>query len=65
MFPGPIDTDMTRRFEIPKFPADVIARGAIEGLEAGHENIATDPASADVLATFARDPREIERRFAG
>lgn len=65
VFPGPIDTDMSRHFEIPKTPPDVVARGAIDGIEAGHDDIAADPMSADVLAAFRRDPREIERRFAG
>ena len=64
-FPGPMDTDMTRGFEMPKTPADVVARAVIDGVEHGRDDIAPDPMSADVLATFMRDPREIERRFAG
>ena len=64
-FPGPIDTDMTRGMELVKTsPADV-ARAILDGVEAGHDDIAPDPMSADVLATFQRDPRELERRFAG
>lgn len=64
-FPGPIDTDMIRGFEMPKTsPADV-ANAILDGVAAGHDDIAPDPTSADVLATFVRDPREIERRFAG
>jgi NAD(P)-dependent dehydrogenase (short-subunit alcohol dehydrogenase family) len=65
VLPGPIDTEMTRHFEIPKTPPDVVARGVLEGIEAGQDYIATDPVAVDVLATFLRDPRELERRFAG
>jgi NAD(P)-dependent dehydrogenase (short-subunit alcohol dehydrogenase family) len=64
-FPGPIDTDMTHGMELVKTsPADV-ARAILDGVEAGHDDIAPDPMSADVLATFLRDPRELERQFAG
>jgi NAD(P)-dependent dehydrogenase (short-subunit alcohol dehydrogenase family) len=64
-FPGPIDTDMTRGMELVKIsPADV-ARAILDGVEAGHDDIAPDPMSVDVLATFRRDPRELELQFAG
>jgi NAD(P)-dependent dehydrogenase (short-subunit alcohol dehydrogenase family) len=62
-FPGTIDTDMTKAFEVPKTPPEVIARAILDGVTAGQENIATDPMSSNVLETFARDPREVERRF--
>jgi NAD(P)-dependent dehydrogenase (short-subunit alcohol dehydrogenase family) len=64
-FPGPMDTDMARSFAMPKTPADIVARAVIDGVAGDREDIATDPMSADVLATFARDPGEVARRFAG
>jgi NAD(P)-dependent dehydrogenase (short-subunit alcohol dehydrogenase family) len=64
-FPGPIDTDMTRGLELPKASAADVARGILDGVEAGQDDIAPDPMSADVLATFLRSPRELERSFAG
>jgi NAD(P)-dependent dehydrogenase (short-subunit alcohol dehydrogenase family) len=64
VFPGPIDTDMIRGFDLPKTSAAAVANAILDGVAAGTEDIAPDPMSADVLATFQRDPRAIERRFA-
>ena len=63
-FPGPIDTDMIRSFDMPKTSAADVARGILDGVEAGTEDIAPDAMSASVLATFQRDPRAVERQFA-
>jgi NAD(P)-dependent dehydrogenase (short-subunit alcohol dehydrogenase family) len=65
VFPGPIDTDMIRSFEMAKTGAAEVARAIVEGVASGTEDIAPDPVSIEVLATFARDPRAIERKFAG
>lgn len=63
-FPGPIDTDMIRSFEMPKTSAQDVARAILDGVAAGKDDIAPDSMSSDVLATFERDPRALERRFA-
>jgi short-subunit dehydrogenase len=63
VFPGPIDTDMIRSFEMPKTSAADVAQGILDGVEAGTEDIAPDAMSANVLATFQRDPRALERQF--
>jgi NAD(P)-dependent dehydrogenase (short-subunit alcohol dehydrogenase family) len=63
-FPGVIDTDMSRGFQMPKAAPEAVAAAVLDGVVAGHDDIATDPMSADALETFARDPRELERRFA-
>src|SRR5215510_8812927 len=46
VFPGPIDTDMTRGFEIPKASPESAAVGILDGLEKGEEDIFPDPASS-------------------
>jgi NAD(P)-dependent dehydrogenase (short-subunit alcohol dehydrogenase family) len=43
---GPVDTDMTRGFDIPKFSPESVARGIFDGVENGEEDIFPDPASA-------------------
>jgi NAD(P)-dependent dehydrogenase (short-subunit alcohol dehydrogenase family) len=64
-FPGPIDTDMIRTFEMPKTkPADVAA-AILDGVAAGDDDIFPDPMSRDVGATWQKDPRALEKRFAG
>jgi NAD(P)-dependent dehydrogenase (short-subunit alcohol dehydrogenase family) len=43
---GPVDTDMTRGIDIPKFSPESVARGILDGLENGEEEIFPDPMSA-------------------
>jgi len=64
VFPGPIDTDMIRTFEMTKTSPEDVARAILDGIAAGLDDIAPDPMSAEALATFARDPRAIEHKFA-
>lgn len=45
VMPGPIDTDMVRALDIPKTPADDVARAALDGVERGEEEIFPDPMS--------------------
>jgi hypothetical protein len=45
---GPIDTDMTRGFEIPKASPESAALGIFNGLEKGEEDIFPDPASLSI-----------------
>ena len=45
VFLGPVDTDMTRGFEIPKVSPDSVAVGIFDGLEKGEEDIFPDTAS--------------------
>ena len=43
---GPVDTDMTRGFDIPKASAESVARAIFDGVENGEEDIFPDPMSA-------------------
>ncbi|HEU0029490.1 MAG TPA: SDR family NAD(P)-dependent oxidoreductase [Kofleriaceae bacterium] len=64
-FPGAIDTDMIRSFDMPKTsPADV-ARGILDGVADGTLDIAPDAMALDIMQTFLRDPRELARKLAG
>jgi len=51
---GPVDTDMTRGFDIPKASAESVARAIFGGVENGEEDIFPDPMSAS-LADGWRD----------
>ena len=48
--PGPVDTDMSRGFEIPKASPESVARAILDGVERGDDEIFPDPAS-HALAT--------------
>jgi NAD(P)-dependent dehydrogenase (short-subunit alcohol dehydrogenase family) len=45
---GPVDTDMTRGFDIPKAAPEQVAQAILDGVEAGEEDIFPDPMSASL-----------------
>jgi NAD(P)-dependent dehydrogenase (short-subunit alcohol dehydrogenase family) len=62
---GPVDTDMTRGFEIPKSSPESVARGIFEGVENGEEEIFPDPASASMAESWRSGPaKAMERELA-
>jgi NAD(P)-dependent dehydrogenase (short-subunit alcohol dehydrogenase family) len=65
VFLGPVDTDMSRGFEVPKASAETAARGIVDGLESGDDDIFPDPASQSVAESWRSGPaRVLERQFA-
>jgi NAD(P)-dependent dehydrogenase (short-subunit alcohol dehydrogenase family) len=65
VFLGPIDTDMSRGFEIPKSSAETAARGIFDGLEKGEHDIFPDPASLSIAEGWrAGAAKALERQFA-
>jgi NAD(P)-dependent dehydrogenase (short-subunit alcohol dehydrogenase family) len=62
---GPVDTEMTREFEMPKSSPESVARGIVDGIEREDEEIFPDPMSltmADAWRTGAN--KALERQFA-
>jgi NAD(P)-dependent dehydrogenase (short-subunit alcohol dehydrogenase family) len=49
---GPTDTDMTRDFDVPKAPAESVARAIFDGLENGEEDIFPDPMSQSLAESW-------------
>jgi NAD(P)-dependent dehydrogenase (short-subunit alcohol dehydrogenase family) len=45
---GPVDTDMTRGFDIPKAAPESVAQAILDGVEQGEEDIFPDPVSASM-----------------
>jgi NAD(P)-dependent dehydrogenase (short-subunit alcohol dehydrogenase family) len=64
VFPGPIDTDMIKSFEMPKTSAADVARGLLEGLVRGDDDIFPDPMSMQVGTGWLKAPKEVEKMFA-
>jgi NAD(P)-dependent dehydrogenase (short-subunit alcohol dehydrogenase family) len=61
---GPIDTDMTRGFEIPKASPESAARGIFDGLEAGQVDIFPDPAAQTIAAGWRNSVvKALEQQF--
>jgi NAD(P)-dependent dehydrogenase (short-subunit alcohol dehydrogenase family) len=62
---GPVDTDMTRDFDIPKFPPESVARGILDGFEKGDEEIFPDPMSESLAENWRNgDIKALEHQFA-
>lgn len=63
-YPGPIDTDMIKGFDMPKTsPADV-SKAILDGVEAGDPDIYPDEASRGFSRIWQSDPRALEAKFA-
>lgn len=65
VLPGPIDTDMVRDLDVPKTPPEAVARGILDGIERGEEEIFPDPfAHAMAESWRASAAKELERQNA-
>lgn len=64
IFPGPIDTDMAKGFEMEKASPQSTAENIVAGILAGSEDIFPDPISAELGKLWAADPKQLERQFA-
>lgn len=64
IFPGPIDTDMARSFEMDKASPESTAENIVNGISAGKEDIFPDPMSVQIGEMWAHDPKALERQFA-
>ncbi|HZP05544.1 MAG TPA: SDR family NAD(P)-dependent oxidoreductase [Terracidiphilus sp.] len=65
VFLGPVDTDMTRGFEIPKASPDSVAQGIFAGLERGEEDIFPDPMSQSIAEGWRTGvAKTFERQYA-
>ena len=62
--PGPIDTDMVRDLKMPKADPTDVARGIVEGVARGEEEIFPDPMAREMGALWNRSPKDYERAFA-
>jgi NAD(P)-dependent dehydrogenase (short-subunit alcohol dehydrogenase family) len=62
---GPVDTDMTRDFPIPKSSSVSVARAIFDGVDDEEEDIFPDPTSASIAAAWRGGAtKALEREFA-
>ncbi len=64
IYPGPIDTDMAKDFDMPKTSAKETAENILAGLAAGQEDIFPDAMSSQLGQVYAKDPKALEKQFA-
>jgi NAD(P)-dependent dehydrogenase (short-subunit alcohol dehydrogenase family) len=62
---GPVDTDMTKGFEIPKADPQSVARAIFDGVDEGQEDIFPDPMSQSLAQSWRSGAaKELERQYA-
>jgi len=62
---GPVDTDMTRGFDIPKASPESVARAIFDAVENDEEDIFPDPMSASLADSWRSGPvKALERENA-
>jgi len=65
VFPGPVDTEMSRGFEAPKASPQSVAQAIFNGLQAGEEDIFPDPASQAIAESWRTGAvNALEHQFA-
>ena len=63
--PGPVDTDMSRGFDVPKASPESVARAIFDGVEKGEEDIFPDPMSESMEESWRSGAaKAVERQFA-
>jgi NAD(P)-dependent dehydrogenase (short-subunit alcohol dehydrogenase family) len=63
VYPGPIDTEMARSFDVDKTSPAVAAHAILDGLEAGREEIFPDPFARQIGELYLRSPKALEEQF--
>jgi NAD(P)-dependent dehydrogenase (short-subunit alcohol dehydrogenase family) len=62
---GPVDTDMSRAFDVPKASPESVARAIFEGVENGADEIFPDPVSETMAESWRSGAaKALEREFA-
>ncbi|MEU4243933.1 SDR family oxidoreductase [Actinoplanes sp. NPDC026619] len=64
VFPGAVDTDMIKAFEMPKTGAPEVAQAILDGVEAGEEDIFPDAMARAGRKVWRDDPKALERQMA-
>ena len=64
IFPGAIDTDMARGFDIPKLAPKDVASLALKAVESGTEDVDIGDMAQGVAAGLKADPKAVEKDFA-
>ncbi len=62
---GPVDTEMSRGFDVPKASPESVARAIFDGVENGEEDIFPDPMSESMAESWRSGAvKALERQFA-
>jgi NAD(P)-dependent dehydrogenase (short-subunit alcohol dehydrogenase family) len=62
IYPGPIDTDMSKALPIDKASPEAAANAILDGLEAGSEEIFPDPVARQLGQLYLQSPKALEQQ---
>lgn len=63
VYPGPVDTDMTKDFEIDKAAPTDVANAVLASLKNGDEDVFPDAFSQAMYQVFVHNPKQLEQQF--
>ncbi len=63
VYPGPIDTDMAKGFEMDKDSPEAVAKNVIAGISSGVEDIFPDTMSEQAGGQYQASPKALEEAF--
>ena len=63
VYPGPIDTDMAKGFEMDKDSPENVAKNVIQALASGIEDIFPDTMSEQIGSQYKSSPKAVEEAF--
>jgi NAD(P)-dependent dehydrogenase (short-subunit alcohol dehydrogenase family) len=63
VFPGPIETDMAKDFDMEKSSPESIAEGTLKAIEQGEEDIFIDPMAVQFRKDYFADPKALEAQL--
>lgn len=63
VFPGPIETDMAKDFDMEKSSPDLIAEGTLKAIEKGEEDIFIDPMAIQFRKDYFADSKALEAQL--
>jgi short-subunit dehydrogenase len=63
VYPGPVDTDMTKDFEMDKAAPTDVAAVILAGLQNGVEDVFPDAFSQHMYQVFTQNPKQLEQQF--
>ncbi len=63
VYPGPVDTDMAKHFDMPKALPAQIAEAVLSAVSNGVEDVYPDDMATDLRAQMFRDPAAVEKQI--
>ncbi len=64
VYPGPVDTDMTKGWEMEKATPAEVAKNVLVALQKGEEDVYPDAFAQQMFQVYSQNPKQLEQQFA-